>query len=78
MANVANYDELERIGNELYARSIAGTLDFSAFQQLFVAARSACGPDEDALEMFCSYAKPTGWWDWMTQELQKTSSQRVA
>ena len=77
MAKVANYDKLEQIGNELYARSVAGTLDFAAFQQLFSDARSAFGPDEDALEMFCPYAKPSGWWDWMTQELQK-SSQRVA
>ena len=78
MAKVANYDKLEQIGNELYARSVAGTLDFAAFQQLFTDARSACGPDEDALEMFCPYAKPSGWWDWMMQELQKTPSQRVA
>ena len=53
MAKVANYDKLERIGNELYERSVA-------------------------LEMFCAYAKPAEWWDWMTQELQKAPSRRVA
>jgi hypothetical protein len=78
MAKIANYDKLEQVGNELYARTIAGSLDFTAFQRLFADARAACGPDEDALEMFCPYAKPSGWWDWMTKELQKTSSQRVA
>ena len=78
MAKVANYDKLGQIGNELYERSVAGTLDFTAFQRLFSDACSACGPDADALEMFCPYAKPVGWWDWMVQELQKTPSQRVA
>jgi hypothetical protein len=78
MAKVANYDTLEQIGNELYTRSVAGNLDFTAFQQLFAEARAVCGEDGDALEMFCPYAKPPGWWDWMTKELQKTSSQRVA
>jgi hypothetical protein len=28
--------------------------------------------------MFCPHAKPSGWWDWMTKELQKSASQRVA
>jgi hypothetical protein len=78
MAKRANYDELGRIGNELYERSVAGTLDFAAFQKLFSQARSACGSDEDALEMFCPYAKPAGWWDWMMGELRNGPSERVA
>jgi hypothetical protein len=78
MAKVANYDKLEQIGNELYERSVAGTLNFAAFQRLFADARAACGGDEDGLEMFCAYAKPAKWWDWMTQELQKAPSRRVA
>jgi hypothetical protein len=78
MAKVANYDELERVGNEMYERSVAGTLDFTSFQRLFADARAACGADEDALEMFCPYAKPEGWWDWMTQELHRVPSRRVA
>jgi len=78
MAKVANYDKLERIGNELYERSVAGALDFTVFRQLFADARAACGQDVDALEMFCAYAKPAEWWDWMTQELQKAPSRRVA
>ena len=78
MAKVANYDKLGQVGNELYERSVSGTLDFSTFKRLFSEAREACGPDGDALEMFCPYAKPVGWWDWMTQELQKSPSRRVA
>lgn len=78
MAKVTNYDWLEQIGNELYARSLAGSLDVTAFQHLFADARAACRPDEDPLEMFCPYAKSAEWWDWMTQELQKTPSRRVA
>ncbi|HYW45507.1 MAG TPA: hypothetical protein VE959_21775 [Bryobacteraceae bacterium] len=78
MADVADYGQLERIGNELSDRSLAGTLDFAAFQRLFGQARAACGPDTDALEMFCPFAKPDGWWDWMTSEMQKPPSRRVA
>ena len=78
MAKVANYGKLGQIGDELYERSVAGSLDFTAFQRLFSDARGACGPDVDALEMFCPYAKPAGWWTWMVQELQKTPSRRIA
>ncbi len=78
MAKVANYDKIERIGDELYERSVTGALDFTAFQRLLADARAACGQDVDALEMFCAYAKPAGWRDWMTQELQKAPSRRVA
>ena len=78
MEPVADYSELERIGNELFDRSQAGTLDFTAFQRLFHEAIAVCGPDNDSMEMFCPFTKPNGWWDWMVQELQKTSSRRVA
>ena len=78
MAKVANYGKLGQIGDELYERSVAGSLDFTAFQRLFRDAHAACGRDVDALEMFCPYAKPAEWWDWMTQELQKSPSRRVA
>ena len=78
MEKVAKYDKLEKIGNELYARSIEGTLDFPAFQRLFGDAQAVCGPDNDAMEMFCPFAKPQGWWDWMIKELQKAPSRRVA
>jgi len=78
MAEVANYDRLEEIGNTLHARSAEGSLDFPEFQQLFAEALAACGGDTDALEMFCPFAKPAGWWDWMMKELQRASSQRVA
>jgi hypothetical protein len=78
MAKAANYGKIGQIGHERYERSVAGTLDFAAFQRLFLQARGECGPDADALEMFCPYAKPVDWWDWMTQELQKVPSRRVA
>ena len=78
MANVANYAELERIGNALYERSASGTLDFAAFQELFAEARLACGPDEDALEMFCAYAKPAAWWNWLRKQNRQAPSKRVA
>ena len=78
MEPVVDYARLEQIGNELFDRSQAGTLDFAAFQRLFHKAIAACGPDNDAMEMFCPFTKPEGWWDWMVQELQKTPSQRVA
>jgi len=58
MADIADYSQLERIGNELSDRSLAGTLDFVAFERLFAEARAACGPDTDALEIFCPFAKP--------------------
>ena len=45
MAKVANYGKLGQIGNELYERSVAGSLDFGAFQRLFSDARAASGPD---------------------------------
>lgn len=50
MEEVANYDKLEQIGNELYVRSVEGTLDFAAFQRLFDDALAVCGPDHDAAD----------------------------
>jgi hypothetical protein len=78
MEKVVDHGQLERIGNELFDRSRAGTLDFAAFQRLFLAAIAICGPDNDEMEMFCPFAKPEGWWNWMMKELQRTPSQRVA
>lgn len=78
MAKVTDHENLERIGNELYDRHRDGTLDFATFQALFREAVAVCGPDADDMEMFCPYTKPVGWWDWMTQQLQKAPSRRVA
>jgi hypothetical protein len=78
MEQVIDHGRLEEIGNELFDRSRAGTLDFAAYQRLFHEAIAVCGPDNDEMEMFCPFAKPEGWWDWMMQELQKASSRRVA
>jgi histone H3/H4 len=78
MGKVVNYKELERIGAELFDRSQASSLDFATFQRLFREAIAVCGPDSNEMEMFCPFTKPAGWWDWMTQELQKAPSRRVA
>lgn len=78
MEPVIDHAQLERIGNELFDRSQAGTLDFAAFKRLFHEAIAVCGPDNDSMEMFCHFATGQGWWDWMMKELQKTPSQRVA
>ena len=78
MEQVIDHKQLKRIGNELFDRSQTGNLDFATFQRLFHEAIAACGPDNDEMEMFCPFAKPDGWWDWMMKELQKTPSRRVA
>jgi hypothetical protein len=78
MEPIVDYSQLERIGNELFDRSQAGTLDFATFQRLFHEAIAVCGPDNDSMEMFCPFARGEGWWDWMIQELRKTPSRRVA
>jgi hypothetical protein len=78
MEKVIDHTRLEQIGDELFDRSQAGTLDFATFQRLFHEAVAVCGPDSDSMEMFCPFTKPAGWWDWMTQELQKAPSRRVA
>ena len=71
-------DQLNAIGRELFDCSQAGTLDFEMFKAMLKRAIAAVGSDNEHLEMFCPYAKPVGWWDWMTQELQKSPSRRVA
>ena len=78
MEQVIDHARLEQIGTELFDRSRAATLDFAAFQRLFYEAVAVCGPDNDEMEMFCPFAKPDGWWDWMVQELRKAPSRRVA
>ncbi|HEV3197548.1 MAG TPA: hypothetical protein VGZ73_06560 [Bryobacteraceae bacterium] len=78
MEQVVDYSRLEQIGNELFDRYHANALDFATFQRLFHDALAVCGPDDDSMEMFCPFAKPEGWWDWMMQELQKAPSRRVA
>ena len=69
---------LSRIGDELTGLYLDDRLDLPAFQRLFHEALAICGPDSDHMEMFCHFARGEGWWDWMVQELQKTSSRRVA
>ena len=71
-------EALSRIGDELTDLYLGGRLDFATFQRLFRDAIAVCGPDSDHMEMFCPFAKPEGWWDWMMKELQKTPSRRVA
>jgi hypothetical protein len=53
-------------------------LDFAGFKSLFTRALDAAGSDTDDLEMFCQEARDPEWWDWMTRELQKSPSRRVA
>jgi arabinogalactan endo-1,4-beta-galactosidase len=71
-------EQLNAIGRELFERSQGGTLDFEAFQALLQRAIATVGSDNEHLEMFCHYASGEGWWDWMMQELRRTSSRRVA
>jgi hypothetical protein len=72
-----DYARLSQIGEELFDRRQAGTLDFATFKMLFHRALGICGPGDD-MEMFCPFARGEGWWDWMVQELQKAPSRRVA
>jgi len=78
MEEIIDHAQLERIGNELFDRFQAGTLDFATFQRLFHEAIAVCGPASDHMEMFCHFARGEGWWDWMVQELQKAPPRRVA
>jgi hypothetical protein len=71
-------EALNAIGRELFDCSQAGTLDFEMFKAMLKRAIAAVGSDNEHLEMFCHYATGEGWWDWMTQELQKSPSRRVA
>ena len=71
-------EQLNGIGQTLFERSQAGTLDFEAFQVLLKRAIEIVGSDNEHLEMFCHYATGEGWFAWMVQEIQKSPSQRVA
>jgi hypothetical protein len=71
-------EALNAIGRELDDLYFSGRLDFDSFKSLFSRALGAAGSDTDDLEMFCHFARDPEWWDWMTQELQKTPSRRVA
>ena len=71
-------EALNAIGRALDELSLSGRMDFESFKSLFVRALDAAGSDTDDLEMFCHEARDPEWWDWMTQELQKAPSRRVA
>jgi hypothetical protein len=71
-------EALNAIGRELDDLSLSGRLDFEGFKSLFTRALDVAGSDKDDLEMFCQEARDPKWWDWMTRELQKPSSRRVA
>jgi len=71
-------EALNAIGRELDDLHFSGGLDFASFKSLFTRALDAAGPDREELEMFCHFARQSDWWDWMTQELQKAPSRRVA
>ena len=71
-------DQLNAIGRELFDCSQAGTLDFEMFKAMLKRAIAAVGSDNEYLEMFCHYATGDGWFSWMTRELQKSPSRRVA
>ena len=71
-------DQLNAIGQELFDCSQAGTLDFEMFKAMLKRAIAAVGSDSEHLEMFCQEARDPEWWDWMTRELQKSPSRRVA
>jgi hypothetical protein len=74
-----NRDEaLNAIGRELDDLYFSGRLDFESFKSLFTRALDAAGSDTDDLEMFCHFARQEDWWNWMTQELQKAPTRRVA
>ena len=64
-------ETLKSIGWEMDDLSVAGKLDFPAFQRLFLLALTACGSHTDDLEMFLASAKDPGWRDWMLNELRK-------
>jgi hypothetical protein len=66
------------IGRELDGLSLSGRLDFESFKSLFTRALEAAGSDTDDLEMFCQEARDPEWWNWMTQQLQKAPTRRVA
>ena len=66
------------IGRELDDLSLSGRLDFEGFKSLFTRALEAAGSDTDDLEMFCQEARDPEWWNWMTQQLQKAPTRRVA
>jgi len=66
------------IGRELDDLSLSGRLDFESFKSLFTRALSAAGSDTDDLEMFCQDVRDPEWWNWMTQELRKAPTKRVA
>jgi hypothetical protein len=63
-------ETLKSIGWEMDDLSIAGKLDFPAFQRLFHLALAACGSDTDDLETFLASAKDPDWRDWMLNELR--------
>jgi len=71
-------EALNAIGREMDDLCLSGRLDFESFKSLFTRALDAAGSDTDDLEMFCHEARDPEWWDWMTQELQKAPSRRVA
>ena len=71
-------ESLKNIGWEMDDLSVAGKLDFPAFQRLFLRALEACGSDTDDLEMFLTSAKEPSWRDWMLEELRKHPQKRVA
>ena len=75
---ILQHERLCEIGRELDDTYSSGHLDFDAFKRLVKRAIASVGADHPGLEMFCHYARGGGWWDWMTQELQKSPSQRVA
>jgi hypothetical protein len=72
------HERLCEIGCELDDAYFSGRLDFEAFKSLVARAITAVGADHPDLEMFCGYARGEGWFAWMTQELQKAPSRRVA
>jgi hypothetical protein len=57
MEQVIDHARLAQIGNELFDRSRAATLDFATFQRLFSEAVAVCGPDSDEMETFRPFAK---------------------
>jgi hypothetical protein len=71
-------DLLNAIGREMDDLCFSGRLDFESFKSLFTRALDAAGSDTDDLEMFCHEARDPEWWEWMTRELQKAPSRRVA
>ena len=71
-------ERLCEIGRELDDAESSGRLDFDAFKALLTRAIASVGADHPDLEMFCHYATGEGWFAWMTQELQKSPSRRVA